>query len=496
MSHWAPCGLELTEIKPPNCSRQLVLGLWSSNSQPIGALATDKHLKELRKALKSSISGEAHSRIATKALSRVPASSWLKALNSYYLTLRYPLQMGGARVPDMAVQPTIAFSTTDRFSITAGANGLAGIAVALTNRTMWNVGDGVPTFEPITNIFLTDPLNSTDTELWAGATDLSPLSWGYGTPNYAGRSLTAAPLVANTFSLARIVSAGVYLTYTGASLQDSGLMASFSEDTETLMSLKGGPAGSTNLSIERFDDILQMPNSTALPVNQHMAMSARFTPKDQRYLSFSTPAINHFETTYLTPGTTGDDPLSNVGGALGIPLGGGRTTAGDSIVDIYKPGVSVLDGSRGNIGVVCKGLTEGTTVYAVLRINWEGLPLTGSYLSGQAEVSTSDSLLLDHGLNESAKAPLTGTVNVALPPSVSKLDVSSTPPLLSTASVAAGAKNLGKIEDKVSAMADASSSSSGVFDKVVDFIKDDAVPFLSTYGPEIAEGVGSLLALL
>lgn len=250
-------------------------------------------------------------------------------------------------------------------------------------------------------------------------------------------------------------------------------------------------AGLTTLSNNVFDQLIQYPNAMVLPANQHKAVTARYTPKDPRYLAYSPPLW---------------DKQDEVLGA--IPYITTTSVAAGPADDACPQ--TVLYGMRGIMTFAATGLTPGATIYCVLRINWEGTPLTGSYLAGDAVVSVSDSLLLDHGMSTSAGAPMVGSSAFELPPAVSRMDATSgslyKDPSQLIAHVAAGntasapaaaAIGLPTVAQEVSK--DKKSDSGGVGDFFGDafgFIKDKVIPTALEYGPEIMSGIETVLALL
>lgn len=127
----------------------------------------------------------------------------LQKRSPWYMSLRDPMQGAGARIPDLTGINTATFQSVQVVSVATGTNGMNGLC--LTSPYCCNSGS-------INNVF---PLASTST--------VGSLVW-----NTAGASKLSAQatLVAVAQSL-RVVSAGIFAEYEGATLNDTGEGTSF-----------------------------------------------------------------------------------------------------------------------------------------------------------------------------------------------------------------------------------------------------------------------------
>lgn len=127
----------------------------------------------------------------------------LKDSSVYFQSILDPLQGAGAKIPDLTSTPTSTFQMVQRIALTAGSNGVCGIALPSPHYAAANVG--------------ASPAN-----VYAGyqiadaSSTAAAITWG------AVQAWTGYTSFSTSVQVARTVSAGLYAEFQGTELQDSG----------------------------------------------------------------------------------------------------------------------------------------------------------------------------------------------------------------------------------------------------------------------------------
>jgi hypothetical protein len=444
--------------------------------------------KQVIKSLKGQLRSDTAKKRSKKALTSIPVSLFLKAINGYGLTLQDPFRFRGVKVPDYKKIKTVTCSTTDRWTITASAQGCCATSVRLGQRLQYidNDSDLTPHGTENTPMIALSSADSAPDYLFANATF---------------QGLQASPILVANYGLVRIVSAMLIIQYTGATLSDSGLMCTSAIDPESfanlIQSYPPGVSVKPQLNNGIFDELIDFPDATTVPINKHRTMYCRYTPMDERYVDFCTPLYDS-----LNQDTNGGYIVYNVADSSpGFPM--------PSYPASSEPPNDIEHGDqRAVFTAACTGLQPGATCYCVLTINWEAVPIIGTFVAGDASPSPSDPDMFSLGLNTSADKPITGEYLDVVPSSTGSSRIEQTTgglyydPTALITHVAETAGSTKAVTDTSPAAMDklAATSSSGgfmdAFGSAFDFVKDKAIPFLADYGPEIVSGVGDLLALL
>jgi hypothetical protein len=182
----------------------------------------------------------------------------------------------------------------------------------------------------------------------------------------------------------RPVSAGAIMFYTGATLDDSGMMIGYYMPAQDEIDHVSDQVGSFN-----FDAIATWPNAAIVPVNTCRHIMTRYAPCDLNHMQYSCGICLDA----MVPAATSD---------------GSSTTT----VSSYLNGLPPNDYGHMFLGAV--GLQPNAPFYAVVVVNWEGTPYLNTYQPGTCSPSPSDPAMLSHGLNTAANVPRTITTQHAI----------------------------------------------------------------------------------
>jgi hypothetical protein len=304
-----------------------------------------------------------------KSLFGTPSSDMIACCNSYLQSLLDPFAVRGARIPDEQVMPSVTFTTYDRIALTASTTGVFAIQLQLLPALQYDPASADAQFArgaataDVTLPYQWSGANATATSVWTGPVSTQPYS-------------AAAPINQN-YSLIRPVSAELRVYYTGATLEDSGLLMAGYVTGQQYADLSSYDNEQNSFNGQPIDGILTWPTVAAVPVNSTRVIAARYMPPDCQHQIYSDGYIPSFD----------------YGGAQS-PWTNWWTSYAQQPPYHY-----------GTIIVAGQGLAAAAPLYAVAVINWEAIPWRNTYTAGDARVSTADPIANSTALNMSAGVP-------------------------------------------------------------------------------------------
>lgn len=290
-----------------------------------------------------------------RVLKSAEVQKYLSALNPYVMTVADPFAVRGVKIPDAITTPSSTFSLTLRGSVTAGPSDVSSMITVgwspLTNdAAMRHVGLIPLPLSTVASLSykLGSAINSTTSSFSpAASTAVTMLEF----PQWS----VADPTIKNLYSMARLVSAGVAINYTGAPLNASGAITAVGVPVATLRN-----TFNTTFSISQLQNL---PGASISPINDFKGGLARYIP------------IDCSKTVYVQLDT--DSNSSVLADAVDIEL--------------HTPGA---------MGIALTGMPVGAWSYQYTIVaNYEGIPRSNSASFVTTEVSRSDPIALSHASN-------------------------------------------------------------------------------------------------
>lgn len=284
---------------------------------------------------------------------------WMKAHNPYYETLADPFNIQGVKIPDMVLYPSATFSIVKRVTVTGGTatHNQAACVFGITGK---NTNQSYGGLIPLSNTasapstyaigMTSDPSTCLVTNLFPSTGTLFPIQFDQwnNTTNSVGA----------LFEKARLVSAGLAVSYTGTSFDSKGKMT-----------LAYAPRGFSRVNLANTlmtsDKIASLPGSRVISVNELKGGEVLYKPQDNVSLRYC--------------------DLDQV------------VTSSSVVVP--------EEAQCGELWFVADGLTDGATFQVTFIANYEGLPRINQLNLITGTISPSDPISLSHGLNEAAKLP-------------------------------------------------------------------------------------------
>lgn len=314
--------------------------------------------------------------------------SWLKSVNPYYASLRDPVGVDNARIPDPTTTPSSVFRIIQKGEFTASATGYAAITfggcgsnasavnarqmfqsmlVPTSTKNMANTGVVSTGYNNWCSGFLSSA-SCVEDDLMLANTALSFNGWH-----------DVGTTVPNTFSKVRLVSACLTVIPTGTAIGSSGRIVGVS--LSRCDTLRDGSASITSNEIEN------KPGATSVAINSNKPLNVLYAPQDAISHSYAVlPGSGNGEGTLVFPNAM-------TSGTAYMPAGG---FASEDDLWVHSPG---------ELWALIIGAQSGQPFSYVFTGNYEAIPRTAQSCLVPAHVSHSDPIAMATAMNSVANSP-------------------------------------------------------------------------------------------
>jgi len=420
------------------------LGLRGSNSKPV-PLRPPKPLKNEKKNKPLGAPSNEKNQMIVTPRSQKKGKSILKKMNPYYLTLKYPADHLGVKIPDTDYSYSCAFTIVSRYTMTVGSNGVGGVICG------WGGGAENQNWCNLIPEPNGCPINGVTTDCAFGLTTNS--SGVHSGNHVAGASIpftlsswtSALSSPAALFTSVRVVSGGIAAWSLSSDMNRSGEWVGFSLPRTFL-------PNSSPLSTFDVNYAKNLPGTSIIPASSSNGVEATYMPCDPQ-------CMDYIDTDLTTlPGVTND-------------------------FWVASPGV---------FGFFYSGAEVGSSISFTIVMNYEGIPSTSSLYFASPTPSLSDPIQLSEAQTMRQQEELTGA-NVdsyqAMDPTADSHSALSHPFTRAFKTVEGGMAVIPMYlkckKKKVGSTGDTPDSeegdSSSMFDKLFNMI----VPLLEKVGPEL-----------